>query len=108
MIIFHWTRILYGGAALALGIVVGIAWRLPFEQASNLISFIVGLLIGLVGIAATFWVAAKDREMKIGEVRTSVDQTKELVVTLHELASQMWRPALSALVDRQPTNTGQI
>jgi len=99
MITFHWSRLLGWIGALALGLAIGLASRLPFEQASNIVSLLVGLLVGLIGIAATLWVAARDRELKLGEIRAAIADTKESITVLRELASQMWQPALSALMD---------
>ncbi|TAK28821.1 MAG: hypothetical protein EPO21_21945 [Chloroflexota bacterium] len=106
MITFRWTQLLVAAFFFAAGLVLGIIWQLPFDQASNFFFLLIGLLVGVIGIAATLWVATRDRELRLGEIRTAIADTKESVAALRELATQMWQPALSAVIGLQPQDVG--
>ena len=101
MIQFHWSYLLVTISMLALGVFVGIVTHLPLDQASNFVYFLAGFTIGLVGIFIPLWVAAEDRKLRLGEIHATINETNQHVQTLASLASQMWAPAMQALLARE-------
>jgi len=101
VISFRWTYLPVGGICFLIGLLIGIFWRLPFDQTSNLVGLISGLVLSIVSIAVSLWLAARERELRLGDLQRDVTDVRIRVGSLHTLADQMWAPVLAGMVGAQ-------
>lgn len=98
MIRFHWSYLATAGFCATIAFVAGMLWNIPVEQASGIVTNLVGFLLGAVGVAVTLWVAASDRGMKFDQMHKEMAEVREAVSILREGATRIWQPALNRLL----------
>lgn len=128
----HWTKLALSILLFGLGVLVGTMLSLPFTEVSNLVYFLVGLAVGVLGIVATFWVADRDRQSRldqilgattdirtkigeldertvnIGQTPSAIQEAKAAVDRLAALVESSWGPALNVLTETHKMSVQSI
>ena len=104
---FSWPYLPIGVICFSVGLVAGLLWHLPFDQASTIVGLIVGLLVGVIGVAATLWASAHDRGLKLGEIQRDVSEVKSGINALQTSANVLWTPVLTAIANAQYGTSNQ-
>lgn len=107
MISFRWTYLPVGILCFLVGLLIGIVWRLSYDQSSNLIGLISGLVLSVVAIAVSLWLAARERELRLGDIQRDIGEVKADIRSLRTAASEMWQPVMSALAGEKYGTSSQ-